>query len=560
MLPDSAQNQRWEIESPDGTRCGPFTRAELDEMVRYGEIVADTRIRRDNEYLCLAREMYSQLRLNVSAPLRFLIFGPDMPPYQRVEVKASATARRTLLVFTIGLVGFLIFLVSVAFTPIWQWSPGIVFCAAGLLMFSGALFEWSWFFNNRNARGMRKWLGDAATRTTYISIGLVGISIGYVLLARDAVIGVVAFSLSERGVHPQLAGNFEHKLARPSTYAKGDESNWIDSVKPPVGVIVVKPSNQFERTTQPYDQVALNETGQIALLSGQDRPLELWLTEGSRTRTLYTPSCKFMSRTLTGRSSDGKHFCVVHCQIDKEVRDFTFKIFEMQNARSVDSLEVTDTPGPKERRGQIKYVTLSSAGTLIGVFDDQELFQLWDLRYGRIEQHFEAEGSVTSVAMSDDAKRLVTGENDGWVKLWDIETGQQISEQRAEGKVCDVEFSPDGNSIAVAHEFFSRNAIHVWDVSKDQFQKRFTANGYNGRLRLSFSPDSLQLASGGSGDIIKIRSTQTGKDQVWLTGNFKFTDLAYSPSGNHLVASSQVNSYCVWQLPDVPQTKSETNP
>ena len=57
-------------------------------------------------------------------------------------------------------------------------------------------------------------------------------------------------------------------------------------------------------------------------------------------------------------------------------------------------------------------------------------------------------GAITSVALSADGGRAITGSEDNGVKLWDAATGKELLTLAGHGEeVTAVSFSPDGSQI-----------------------------------------------------------------------------------------------------------------
>jgi WD40 repeat protein len=70
-------------------------------------------------------------------------------------------------------------------------------------------------------------------------------------------------------------------------------------------------------------------------------------------------------------------------------------------------------------------------------------------------------GAVTSLAISPDSTRLVTGSWDGTAVLWDVETGLELASFTANaGPISTVSFSKDGRRVMTADEAAAR----LWDA------------------------------------------------------------------------------------------------
>ena len=86
------------------------------------------------------------------------------------------------------------------------------------------------------------------------------------------------------------------------------------------------------------------------------------------------------------------------------------------------------------------------------------MVHLWDTHTGQALQDFKGHTDrVTSVALSGDGSRLVTGSNDKTVRLWDVLTGQTLLEFKGHThSVSIVTLSADGSQL-VSGSFGTRD-------------------------------------------------------------------------------------------------------
>jgi len=72
-------------------------------------------------------------------------------------------------------------------------------------------------------------------------------------------------------------------------------------------------------------------------------------------------------------------------------------------------------------------------------------------------------GPVTSVSVSPDGKRIVSGSWDNSLKVWDAQTGQEtLTLEGHSSYVTSVSFSPDGKRIASGD---NDRTVKIWDIS-----------------------------------------------------------------------------------------------
>jgi len=128
---------------------------------------------------------------------------------------------------------------------------------------------------------------------------------------------------------------------------------------------------------------------------------------------------------------------------------------------------------------------------------------IWSLSSGaKIRSLRGHEGSISSIAFSQDGKLLVSGAKDSMVKLWNISSGQEIKSYLLRGNYndnCEVAFSNSGKLIAAGgHEGF----IMVYNPS-DRISKRF--KGHTKWIgELAFHPNNSLLASASSDNTVRV--------------------------------------------------------
>ena len=90
--------------------------------------------------------------------------------------------------------------------------------------------------------------------------------------------------------------------------------------------------------------------------------------------------------------------------------------------------------------------------------------RVWDLAsgapVGALTGH---SGPVSSVAVSPDGRRIISGSHDDAVRVWDLATGARVGALTGHsGTVSSVAVSPDGTRIiSASHD----TTVRVWDLA-----------------------------------------------------------------------------------------------
>ncbi|MCB1490304.1 MAG: hypothetical protein KDJ77_00610 [Rhodobiaceae bacterium] len=144
--------------------------------------------------------------------------------------------------------------------------------------------------------------------------------------------------------------------------------------------------------------------------------------------------------------------------------------------------------------------------------------------------------SVTSIAVTDDGTRVVTGSIDATARLWDASTGNLIRELKGHSdRVFAVAITPDGKRIATGSDDAT---ARVWDADSGNLVS--VLSGHDGRvLSVAISADGERVASGSEDTTARIWDVASGKTTQVLRGHRSgLASVAISRDGKRVLTGS----------------------
>jgi eukaryotic-like serine/threonine-protein kinase len=164
----------------------------------------------------------------------------------------------------------------------------------------------------------------------------------------------------------------------------------------------------------------------------------------------------------------------------------------------------------------------------------------------RITEKDKEDFLVHSIAISNDGKYRVSGYEDGLVRLWDQQTGKIIARLRGHvGKVFSTAFSNDGTYIVSGGEKF----VKIWDLHSLLSNKNINTGGQRIDITsISISPNSENIAIGGTDEVIRIVNAKTFEDEIKLFSSHHGGRIAvaYGPNGKRIVSGGKDNLVILW--------------
>ena len=172
-------------------------------------------------------------------------------------------------------------------------------------------------------------------------------------------------------------------------------------------------------------------------------------------------------------------------------------------------------------------------------------------------------GALThNLTFSPDGNWLSAGSRDGVVRVWDLKKLPQeilfdptYSFQAHRKGVNKVAFSPDGSLLATG----GNDALaRFWDLNNGE-ALGWMIGGTFAVPSLAFSPSGNLLAVV-NGNMVRLREVETERIVGSFRGDYPLYDVAFSPDGQWLVATTNENSILAWPVDQAYRTGNDNYP
>ena len=169
----------------------------------------------------------------------------------------------------------------------------------------------------------------------------------------------------------------------------------------------------------------------------------------------------------------------------------------------------------------------------------------WTSELNQVDAIFPHENCVVCVAVSPDAKLILTGASDGTAKLWTC-NGELIKGlDRHQEEVHEVGFSNDG---ALFYTTSYSGEVKIWDTQTRTRQHQWTYG--HGAMGVAFIPyrDAVQLAVSCTDGSVSIRDPQTGKVEPFVKLLHNAHDLRVSRDGSRILVACHDGYARIWEV------------
>ena len=219
-------------------------------------------------------------------------------------------------------------------------------------------------------------------------------------------------------------------------------------------------------------------------------------------------------------------------------------------------LETVSGPGkiPHERRVTSVAITPDGSRLVTGCAD--KVVRIYDARTLTLISSLEggAGMSVLDIAICKDGRRFATCSND--LRLWTL--GRDEPDLIVREILQSIDFSPDGTRLIGSSARRDRYLLMLDAATGEtihQLRER------SGRVRaVAFAPDGARFASGSSEGKVSIRDTESGEVLLALEWpGQEITALNFSPDGTRLAAGTRKGLGRIWETGLVPERRARWN-
>lgn len=196
-------------------------------------------------------------------------------------------------------------------------------------------------------------------------------------------------------------------------------------------------------------------------------------------------------------------------------------------------------------------VAFSPDGTQLAAVGDDGQLMLFPARGGAPQAWPLAKVPVWQVAFVGNGPLLATCDQEGAIRLFDRPQGQVTATLAAEpGVIQCLAVAPDGQWLVSGRR---DGNLDVWDVATGQVVHRVSTDSTSKIRCLAVSADGAMLATGDTGDLVRVARLDRPWSHRWLLSGQHFDrlqDVAFSADGRRVAGCDKSGAVRVWRIPD----------
>ncbi len=209
---------------------------------------------------------------------------------------------------------------------------------------------------------------------------------------------------------------------------------------------------------------------------------------------------------------------------------------------------------PFQHEDAVLSASFSPDGSMIISGSDDGRAHVWDTQKGTlVYSPLENKGTVRRAHFTPDGARIIT--TGSYTRIWEAATGIPITEplKVSHCSAWDADLSPDGKLVAVAPASPYSDwgcAPMLWNIESGETVVSEQKGG-QWHYATVFSPNSRNVASGGSAGFAWVWNAKTGKTiGELMRHDDRVSSVIYSPAGNHILTASWDGTARLWSSND----------
>ncbi len=267
---------------------------------------------------------------------------------------------------------------------------------------------------------------------------------------------------------------------------------------------------------------AISRDGKYLLTGDMDN--NIWLSHIKTQKIIHKFTGHSDNITALDFSPDARQFV-------SSSKDHSIRIWDLNTNKIIQSAQFNQ----KDRIETILYIDNNTV-----LFNKSEALSIYKIDLNQEEKRFANKSKwVSSLAMSDSGRYLITGSWDHSAYLWDLQSGMMIHHLKGhKDEVRSVAFSPNNTMAATA----ARDGVTiVWNVRTGSIL-RTIKRSEKGVKTIAFSPDNKQLILGDDDGVLwmfSLSGDSPSDSELW---HRKFSNrieaVAYTPGAQSFISAN----------------------
>jgi WD40 repeat protein len=195
----------------------------------------------------------------------------------------------------------------------------------------------------------------------------------------------------------------------------------------------------------------------------------------------------------------------------------------------------------------VSTVAITPDGKKIVSGSADNTIRVWDLDSGKEIKKLEGYADwVTLLAITPDGKKIVSGSADNTIRVWDLDSGKEIKKLEGSSSVYSLAITPDNKIVSTGD--WNDKTIRIWDLENDGREIKKLEGHTSDIDSLAITPDGKKIVSGSADKRIRVWDVETGKEIKTLEGHMDgVSTVAITPDGKKIV-SARDDIIRVWDL------------